>query len=308
MKSNAATLFSILILITLCEPLPAQTNLLLSNYFDAIKAGKFPAPSTEFSAAEHSNAILREMEPYLTDSNYTVRAKAYEVAQLTATASANPATRSKGIRVLLNGSKDVQIENAGLALNLLTTFAFDDFTSVDKDTIRALVKTRIHHLDKLIKLAGFLQLTDLKDDIRPYRQPGSTGQMRWAAILSLSRMGEAYAIEEVMKRVTAFPINDEVVYSIFPDLIYTRQKIPFAYVVQALQSRDENCMSADAEQERPIMCGYRIMEQLASVVEGYPVALDESGDIKTNDYTAALELVRQWFRQNENYRLITNRF
>jgi hypothetical protein len=308
MKSSPATLFSILVLISLCEPLPAQTNLLLSNYFDAVKAGTFPAPLTEFSAAEHSNAILREIEPYLTDSNHMVRAKAYEVAQLTATASAHPAARSKGIRVLLDGCKEAQIENSGLALKLLTTFAFDDFTSSDKDTIRALVKTSIHHLDKIIKLAGFLQLTDLKDDIRPYRQPGSTGQLRWSAILSLARMGEAYAIQEVMKRVTGFPINDEVVYSIFPDLIYTRQKISFAYVVQALQSSDENCMSADGEKERPIMCGYRIMEQLAPVVEGYPVALDESGDIKTNDYTEALELVRRWFRQNENYRLITNTF
>jgi hypothetical protein len=308
MKSSAMTLLPILILIMLGEPMLAQTSELLSNYFGAFKAGKSTSAPPEFSAAEHSYAILREMDPYLTDSNGTVRAKAYEVSQLTATASADPSTRSKGIHVLLKGCKDKRVENSGLAMELLTTFTFDDFTPSDKDTIRALVKTSTHHLDKIIKLAGFLQLIDLKDDIRPYRQPGSTGRLRWAAILSLARMGETYAIEEVMKRVTRLPINDEVVYSLFPDLIYTRQRIPVAYVVQALQSGDENCMSADAEKERPIMCGYRIMEQLAPVVEGYPLALDESGDIKTDDYTLALELARHWLGQNENYRMITNTF
>lgn len=308
MKSTARTLLQILILILLVEPVHAQTKQLLSNYFNAVRAGKFASVLPQFSAAEHSYAILREMEPYLADSNGSIRAKAYEVSQLSATASADPSTRSKGIDVLLRGCKDTRVENAGLALKLLTTFHLDDFTPSDKDTIRALVKTGTYHLDKLMKLAGFLQLGDLKNDIGPYRQPGSTGQLRWAAILSLARMGESYAIEEVMKRVTKFPINDEVVYSIFPDLIYTRQRIPIDYVVKALQSKDENCRSADAENEKPILCGYRIMEQLAPVVEAYPLALDESGDIKTEDYTAALEIVRQWFRQNEDYKLITNIF
>jgi hypothetical protein len=79
-------------------------------------------------------------------------------------------------------------------------------------------------------------------------------------------------------------------------------------MVEVMQRDDKNCMTADAEREEPMPCGYRIMEQLAPVIVGYPVQLDESGDIKAKDYTAALQKVRDWFTKYTDYTILRDRF
>jgi hypothetical protein len=50
------------------------------------------------------------------------------------------------------------------------------------------------------------------------------------------------------------------------------------------------------------------MEQLARVIDGFPLAVGEGGDVITADYPTALTLVRKWFRMNNNYHILENRF
>jgi hypothetical protein len=112
----------------------------------------------------------------------------------------------------------------------------------------------------------------------------------------------------MMRRARKLPVNDDVIYSIFPDLVYTRNKEAVSYMIEVLQRDDATCMSADAERQAPIPCGYRVMEQLAPIIKGYPLALDASGDIKTNDYVAALKTVREWFTKHPNYEILKDKY
>jgi hypothetical protein len=164
------------------------------------------------------------------------------------------------------------------------------------------------HLDRLIKIAGFLDMKYLIPDIRPFAQPGNTRQIRWAALLSLSRMGDLIAMEELLKRVRKVRLNDDVVYTVFPDLIYTRQRAAINFLVETLHSETKNCTSADVEREVRVVCGFRIMEQLAPVIEGYPLKLDASGDINADDYPLALKTVRRWFDEHPTYTIIDAKY
>ena len=127
-------------------------------------------------------------------------------------------------------------------------------------------------------------------------------------MLALARMGDNYALEDVLKRIRKLPVNDDVVYQVFPDLVYTRQRATFDVLLQALNSDETNCESANAEVERKIPCAYRVMEMLAPAIQSYPLKVDESGDIDTNDYTEALKTVRDWFRANGNYIIRTDSY
>ncbi|HEX8038201.1 MAG TPA: hypothetical protein VF490_03595, partial [Chryseosolibacter sp.] len=157
-------------------------------------------------------------------------------------------------------------------------------------------------------LAGYLGLRDLEPDIWQRSQPGNPIAIRWAAMLSLARLGNSEATAAIMKRVSKFPVNDDVVYELFPDLLYTRQPEAIAYMIAALQSDDPNCLSADAEKEKPIPCGYRIMELLAPVIAGYPLQVDQSGDLATSDYPKALQTVRAWFNHSTAYQILTDKY
>jgi hypothetical protein len=171
-----------------------------------------------------------------------------------------------------------------------------------------LLARKSSHFEELLRLIGFLELTDLKESIRPYTQIGNSQATRWAAIVSLARMNDVAATEEMMRRARKLAVSDDIIYKIFPDLAYSRCPEAIAYMVEALQSDEKNCLSADAENEQAIPCGYRIMEQLAPVIDGYPLQLDGSGDLKTTDYIAALKTVREWFAKHPNYKILRDRY
>jgi hypothetical protein len=290
---------------TVCAQQPSE---LMKLYFSEVQAGKYPSIPKQLSISENSKTVLNALPMYFQDTVAGVRSKAYTIAALAGNNARQVNVREQAVQQLLNGVNDKDGGNAGLALDYLTSFRRDDFTAASKDSVRNLFDRKPAHFDVLMKLVGFLELTDLKESIRPYSQPGNPQSTRWAAIVSLARMNDASAVEEMMRRVRKLPVNDDIIYKIFPDLAYTRHPEAIAYMVEAMQSDEKNCLTADAEKEESIPCGYRIMEQLAPVVDGYPLQLDESGDLKTKDYVEALKTVREWFVKHPDYKILRDKY
>lgn len=279
-----------------------------ASYFREVRSGKIESIPLQILLPENATATFALLNPYLNDSASAVRAKAYEITQLASSRSTSPSIRIEGVSALTHSCGDKNFQNVELGLSYLELFSKKDFSKTAIDGIRSCLKIKTTSLDQLIKLAGFLNLKELIEEIRPYSQPGNSRQIRWATLLSLARMGDSQALQDLMQRVTKLPINDDVVYKLFPDLIYTRQRQAVDYLIKALNGDEKKCMSADSEKETEIICGYRIMEQLAPIIEGYPITLDQSGDLQTNDYANALTTVRQWFNKHKDYTILNDRF
>jgi hypothetical protein len=286
----------------------SQTGELLKLYFAEVRTGKYPSIPMQLSLSENSKEVLEGLIPYSMDSVAGVRSKSYTVTSLAGNSARQSNMREFAVQQLVEGAYDTDGGNAGIALEYLTTFRKEDFTSTSKDRIRNLLARKSSHFEELLRLIGFLELTDLRESIRPYTQIGNSQATRWAAIVSLARMNDVAATEEMMRRARKLAVNDDIIYKIFPDLAYSRRPEAIAYMVEALGSEEKNCLSPDAENEQAIPCGYRIMEQLAPVIDGYPLQLDESGDLKTTDYIAALKTVREWFAKHPNYKILRDRY
>jgi hypothetical protein len=191
----------------------------------------------------------------------------------------------------------------------LTEFKKTDFTKSNKDSLHNLLKRRSAHIDVVIKLIGFLEMQEVSNELYGLSQDVSMGRKeRWTAMLALARMGDERAADDVINRVKRMPVTDDVVYEIFPDLVYTRSPQAIAYLVEALNSDVKNCESANGEREEKIPCAYRVMEMLAPVVEHYPLKLSESGDVESSDYPAALQTVRDWFKVNKQYKILKDKY
>lgn len=280
----------------------------MTLYFSEVRHGKFPPVPKTLSLSENSKNTLEAITPYLTDTLQDVRAKALSLVNLAGNNARQGSMRELAVQKLIMGIKDKSSGNAGSSLEYLSNFLQDDFNAIAKDSIRKLFKQKTLHYDKLIKIIGFLDLKDLAETIRPLSSQGNPHQLRWAALLALTRLQDATARQELMNRVRKLPVNDDVVYEIFPDLIYTRDREAINYMVELIHSDGKFCISPDAEREIPIPCGYRIMEQLAPVIKDYPLQIDESGDLKTEDYLAALASVRYWFTKHKDYSILTDKY
>jgi hypothetical protein len=274
-----------------------------------VRAGKITSIPPEILMSANGNEVLERLKPYLQDSTSDIRAKACQITHnIASDATSSSAIRMNGVLILTESLKDNDPGNVRSALHYLTTFSKGDFSQGAKDSLITRIKLKTPDFDQLIRLAGFLDLSQIKDEIRHYSQADNPKQIRWAALLALARMGDAPAQKDLMHRVSRLPVNDDVVYKLFPDLIYTRQREPFDYMIEALNSDAKNCKSADAENEIEILCGYRIMEQLAPIIQDFPFQLDHSGDLQTDDYPAALVTVRKWFSKRKDYTILTDQF
>jgi len=45
------------------------------------------------------------------------------------------------------------------------------------------------------------------------------------------------------------------------------------------------------------------MEAIAPAIKNFPIATDEFGELMVDDYKQALQDLRKWFRQNDEYAL-----
>lgn len=273
----------------------------IDNYFQEIKTGKNPAMPKEILENGNGLNLLDELEIYCADTASSTRLNAYFLIQQVGIQAWQLPVRQKSVELLVIACSDPDTGNGGSAMKYLEGFRKGDFNQSAKDKLKVLLTQRSSHFTRIMRLTGFVELMDMMEYIRLYAQPGNNQNERWAAIVSLARMGDPVAIQDMSERIKKLKITDDVIYAISPDLIYTRQKAALDYLVEILKSNEKNCTSANPNSDEKIACGYRIMEMLAPAIEGYPLELDESGDIKTNDYSEALAMVRAWFESNKNY-------
>jgi len=69
------------------------------------------------------------------------------------------------------------------------------------------------------------------------------------------------------------------------------------------------CLSANADSEENILCGYRVLEYIAPVMINFPLPIDEFSELEIDDYEAGLSEVRQWMAdQDGEYELVMDRY
>ena len=252
---------------------------------------------------------MNRLPLYLHDSVAVVCEHAYLLAKLIGKKSQWAPTRKQVVRWLIAGTRDENTGNAGAALRFLTEFQKNDFTRSSKDSLLSLLHNKQPHIETLAKLIGFLEIKDSESILDNLSQNIKLGRKeRWACTLALARLGNVTASQNVISAIKQIQVDDALVYQVFPDLIYTRSKHVFAYLLEQLNNNSKNCSSGDVEQDENIPCAYRIMELMTSVIVDFPLKQDITGDIMTTNYEASLRLARDWFSKNPGYKLLKENF
>jgi hypothetical protein len=118
-------------------------------------------------------------------------------------------------------------------------------------------------------------------------------------MLALARLGEESAINEILSKVSSKETDNKMIYVYYPDLIYTRQKKMYDFLIERMMDKKAQCYSANPNSSEKIDCGYRIVEILASAIKDFPQRSDSKNARKWLDKS------RKWCKkQNGNYRII----
>lgn len=194
---------------------------------------------------------------------------------------------------------ELPLQSPGFASALLQQskkFPKAAFTSSTQFQLVSYLRSQPRHLDQWVLLTGFA--TQEESIIRELleQQPGKRVQQ--AGRLALVRMGVKYYRDSFLKNIKKIPVKDEFIYNIVPLAIYTHDPSIIDYLVQLVINDQGQCQAADAEIAGRISCGYRLVEELSTVIVNFPIPITEDGDWEVADYPTALADARKWLKKN----------
>jgi hypothetical protein len=274
----------------------------IEEYMVKVRTSSYATlPVSVWQDAKNEAKILKVLAPYYSDTATIVRQKAFYIAKRIGQKSKDASVQRTAIDATVRALKEKDTGVVGNAIDALTGFNKNNFSVSAKDSIATLIKPGTPHLDKLLKLAGFLDLKSTIAQIRDIIISPAPVNAKWAARLALARMGDEEAIQWIVNKLNSANVNDDFVYDAVPDLVYTRQSRIFEFLEGIINSDEQNCHTADPDSEKKILCGYRVMEQIAPAIANFPVKITESGDVDVSEYATALQRVRTWFASNNSY-------
>ncbi len=249
--------------------------------------------------------LVRELSPFYSDTLARVRQKAYYLTYKKGTHEKTGGPE-QAIYKLLDGCKDKNGGIIGQNIGYLKQFNKKHYDKGAVEKIeKLLARHRTPHYKEIILLAGFagagkeyfkrkLLEQEIADDIK------------WHMSLALARLGDQERAGFCLGQIKKQPVNDVAMAYVLPYAIYTRQKEATDYCIETLKEDKKLCHSLDPDNPAKTLCGYRAMELLAPVIEGFPLKLDSTGSIDTTDYRKALETARKWLSENPGYKLRTD--
>ena len=294
-----------LALTSICVLSQSKADEALKTYYAQWQKGLPTTDVSEILLKMDSNDVFDKLEHFTTDTSEDKRLATYRLMDYLGEKSGDKTVRQRAVKQIIMGCNDRDGGIIGVNLKNLTSFSLSDFEAESKYLLSEMAKKPMPHYELVIKICGWLGTNDLIYDFRKQitDKKGNVKQ-RWAMRLAMARMGELDMLDYCLQRVLKIPVNDDVVYDLVPDIIYTRQKPMFDYLLQIIESDEKKCSSPNPDSNAKILCAYRVIEQIAPYIENFPVEVSASGDLKTKDYEKTLVEIRNWIKQNKDTYII----
>lgn len=205
------------------------------------------------------------------------------------------------------GSNDAGLSARAVAA--LRYFKKHDFSAESREQLKHRLVPETPGIGLLLRVIGYFSFTELMPPIRQMVVAGAPPSIRWDALLALARMGDEVASDMILSKLSKVTVNDDFVYDVVPDLVYTRDRRIFSFLEKLIQSDKSLCSCADPDSRREIPCSFAIVAHMAPVIANFSLKTDEFGDLITRDPSAALAECREWFGiQGGNYEIVPSGF
>lgn len=290
-----------------------QTDRALADFFNRYAVRHDMSESALCLAKEDKAAVLEKLTGLISENSTDKRSLVYRLADYLGRMTGDPKIKKQSLILLIKGLNDKDGAIVYTNLQALKQYTRSDFDlRMKHDISRKIQEGKPAYFEMLVKIGGWLNIPDLIGFFRQKLQDkvGTTNRERWAMRLAMARMGEQDMVQYCLQKAEAAPLNDDVVYDLVPDLVYTRQKPIFAYLFRIIESDDRNCSSPNPDSNADIICAYGVIEKIAPVIIRFPLKTDKSGELVSNNPKEILSVSRQWIKETtvNGYEVENERF
>jgi len=303
--------FWVLLIAILCahlSPVGAQPPAAIRDIFLSHTQGSSTYSVIKSLFSNHQpQFILDNCLYYLNSEQEANRLLAVKLIYKVAQKANTERTKHNATYQLVNkGLRDPSATVIFRTINYLENLPPSYFDVKTKNNLAGTLTSGPPHFKSMVRLSGRLQM----DQLIPYYTSKLTNDStinrstQWNLHLTLGRLGDQEQVNYCIGQVARLGMNDEVIYRLLPDLLYLNHKLVIDFLLDQLQVENNQCTSADPDRETAIDCGYRLAEAVAPFVAEFPVPVDASGDLDTDNYAQALTTIRAWVTTHrQNYQV-----
>ena len=214
--------------------------------------------------------------------------------------SLNTVVRQFTVEVLVKslGNNTVLTRNA---ITRLQHFRRADFTEATRINLKMALSTVSNNKGDLARLfafvCGFGCIETLENEMLS-KNLNKHDQKDFR--LALIRAGDVRFESKLFKSAKEQVVNDRFVYTLINDLTYTRSKMIFDYLLELILSDEKRCTSANNDDPEPMICAYRLIENVAPYINDFPAKVNAYKELETTDYAKLLIEVRTWINKNKS--------
>lgn len=256
-----------------------------------------------FCSVENALSTIVAAGNYYSDSLPDIRCQAYRYAAKAALRCANDSARMMVVEDLLrscNDSASIVVQNAWQGLICFDKKLFSDKA---QRMLEQIVERGMFFAEKFFLIGGYVGSENMISVLKDKRAICAVEQ-RWYIDLALCRLNDEASIQKVLSRIAKIKPSLDFVDLILPDLLYTRQRPIYDWIINEAMTDECKCVSRSPISERQIPCAYFIMYELADYIEDIPIDRDEDGE-KDDDFSKSdIKKMRTWLMANPNYRII----
>lgn len=275
--------------------LAKQINTLMAQ----LRSGQaITADRGKIASATNYKEVAEALGKYVSDSLLAVRYEALSLYSQTALRSKDKSLLKKSIRYIIGNAILYNSINNQI-VNLLKRYTKQEFESDELQLMKSLLESQDNNIGNLAKVYAFAAGPTAQNDLaallaKPTLNKGDKKDIK----LALVRSGNENYAQKMNETLKQQVLNDELIYSALPDVLYTKNKEMFAWLLNGIMSDNKKCSSANNDDPAPMICAYRLIEQLAPHILNFPVSINAKGEIESKDLNKSLTDVRAWITKN----------
>lgn len=257
------------------------------------------------------NVVIKEIIKNKNDTLTVVRAFLNDLSYQIKLIIEDSVIRQNVSEIIVDYCADNDYSIRKRASDFLKGFNKCDFSKKSKKTLANYLNQKKDIYENIIRIIGFLDMKEQTDKLNKILEDSTivSSTLKWNTRLALARLGDENQSYYCTNFVMMQQINNSVVHFLFADLIYTRSRIAFDFIIEQLNNDQAICNSANPDSNTPIVCGYRIMELLAPVIKDFPYKYySTTNQLITKDYSQALIDIRLWFQSNPDYVILNDKY
>ncbi|MBR2196773.1 MAG: hypothetical protein IJ911_14315 [Salinivirgaceae bacterium] len=255
-----------------------------------------------FSALENAMSTIVSAGGYYSDSLPEIRCQAYRYASIAALQCESDSIKTMVVEDLLrscNDSASIVVQNAWQELRKYDRKYFSDNS---KRMLEQIVANNQFFPEKFFMIGGYIDSENMASILK--NKLYENKELQWPIELALCRLNDSESIQTVLSKVSKVELSLDFIDGVLPDLLYTRQRPIYDWIISKSMSDECKCVSRSPISERQIPCAYYIMYEMADYIDGFPITRDDEGEKDDDLSKSDIKKMRSWIVANPNYKII----